>query len=79
MIVDGLLVSVGSTNFDTRSFKLNDEANLNVFDSSFARELTTVFENDLRNSKRVSLAQWENRPWTNQAIEFLAGRFGAFL
>ena len=30
MIVDGLLVSVGSTNFDNRSFRLNDEANLNI-------------------------------------------------
>ncbi len=36
LIVDGLLVSVGSTNFDTRSFRLNDEANLNVYDAAFA-------------------------------------------
>jgi cardiolipin synthase A/B len=37
MIVDGLLVSVGSTNFDSRSFALNDEANLNILDRDFAR------------------------------------------
>ena len=36
MIVDGIWVSVGSTNFDNRSFRLNDEANLNVLDRGFA-------------------------------------------
>ena len=36
LIVDGLLVSVGSTNFDPRSFRLNDEANLNIYDTAFA-------------------------------------------
>src|ERR1051326_947238 len=36
MIVDSLLVSVGSTNFDNRSFQLNDEANLNVYDAGAA-------------------------------------------
>jgi cardiolipin synthase len=35
-LVDGLMVSVGSTNFDHRSFRLNDEANLNVHDAEFA-------------------------------------------
>lgn len=36
MIVDGLWVSVGSTNFDNRSFSINDEANLNVYDAAFS-------------------------------------------
>ena len=48
MIVDQLLVSVGSTNFDNRSFRLNDEANLNVYDAAFARRQTEVFEDDLK-------------------------------
>ncbi|HET6600232.1 MAG TPA: phospholipase D-like domain-containing protein, partial [Burkholderiaceae bacterium] len=43
MIVDGLLVSVGSTNFDNRSFRLNDEATLNILDADFASEQTAVF------------------------------------
>ncbi len=34
MIVDEFMVSVGSTNFDDRSFRLNDEANLNIYDRS---------------------------------------------
>ena len=47
MIVDQLMVSVGSTNFDNRSFRLNDEANLNVYDAAFAARQTGVFEQDL--------------------------------
>lgn len=47
MIVDGLLTSVGSTNFDNRSFRLNDEATLNVVDKAFASTQTTSFEADL--------------------------------
>jgi len=62
-IVDELLVSVGSTNFDTRSFRLNDEANLNVLDQAFARKLTSVFEADILRAKRVTLEQWRRRPW----------------
>ncbi len=46
MIVDGIWVSAGSTNFDNRSFRLNDEANLNVLDRGFARQLTETFERD---------------------------------
>ena len=62
-IVDGLLVSVGSTNFDSRSFRLNDEANLNVLDGDFARQLTSVFERDIHSAKRILLEDWRRRPW----------------
>src|SRR5690606_11035123 len=63
MIVDGVLCSVGSTNFDPRSFHLNDEANLNVYDRDFAAKLTETFEQDLRHSKQITLQDWERRPW----------------
>jgi cardiolipin synthase A/B len=69
MVVDGLLVSVGSTNFDDRSFKLNDEANLNIYDADFAMQQTAVFEQDWSRSKRVSLQQWRSRPWTEKLHE----------
>jgi len=49
-IVDELLVSVGSTNWDPRSFRLNDEANLNVYDSTFAHRQVEVFREDLAGS-----------------------------
>jgi cardiolipin synthase len=73
MIVDGLWVSVGSTNFDTRSFSTNDEANLNVFDREFAAAQVRIFENDLRRSRRIALEEWQGRPWTEKLWEHSLG------
>ena len=73
MNVDTLLVSVGSTNFDNRSFRLNDEANLNVYDAAFAQRQTEVFEEDLKRSRRVTHEQWLNRPLREKAHEKLTG------
>ncbi len=70
--VDGLLVSVGSTNFDNRSFRLNDEANLNIYDTAFAAEQTAQFERDLQQSKRLTHEAWLARPWHEKAMEHLA-------
>ncbi|MGI4778612.1 MAG: phospholipase D-like domain-containing protein [Janthinobacterium lividum] len=70
--VDGLLVSVGSTNFDNRSFRLNDEANLNIYDEAFAAQETQVFEADLALSKRITLEAWRDRPLIEKAKERLA-------
>jgi cardiolipin synthase A/B len=69
VIVDGLLCSVGSTNFDPRSFHLNDEANLNVYDRTFATELTRVFEEDLKRCRPVDLEEWRARPLLEKARE----------
>nr|WP_233101562.1 phospholipase D-like domain-containing protein [Variovorax sp. IB41] len=71
-MVDGLLVSVGSTNFDNRSFRLNDEANLNIYDEAFAAEETVQFEADLKQSKRITLEAWKSRPLHEKAMEHLA-------
>jgi cardiolipin synthase len=73
MIVDGLWVSVGSTNFDTRSFSVNDEANLNVLDAGFAREQERIFADDLKRARRVSLEQWQRRPWREKLWEHTMG------
>ncbi|MBC7957134.1 MAG: cardiolipin synthase B [Cytophagales bacterium] len=73
LIVDQLLVSMGSTNFDNRSFRLNDEATLNMLDSTFAAEQTAVFEQDLARSKRVSLESWANRPTREKILDWLSG------
>ena len=79
LIVDRLLVSVGSTNFDNRSFSLNDEANLNVLDEAFAKQQEAVFEDDWRRARPVSLQQWENRPLTDKVAGELADLVGAQL
>ena len=73
MIVDQLLVSVGSTNFDNRSFRLNDEANLNVYDAAFAQRQTQVFEDDIKRSRRVTYEDWRERPWSEKLHEKLTG------
>jgi cardiolipin synthase len=73
MIVDDLLVSVGSTNFDSRSFQLNDEANLNVLDADLARCLVDQFEADRILSQPVTLAAWRRRPIGHRARELAAG------
>lgn len=69
MIVDGLWTSVGSTNFDTRSFRLNDEANLNVYDAAFAEEQIQTFEADLKHARQITYAEWKDRPWTEKLLE----------
>ncbi|HYC36925.1 MAG TPA: phospholipase D-like domain-containing protein [Usitatibacter sp.] len=69
LVVDGLWVSVGSTNFDARSFRLNDEANLNVYDAGFARRQVEDFERDLARSRRITLEEWRSRPWTEKVRE----------
>jgi cardiolipin synthase len=69
LIVDRLLVSVGSTNFDNRSFRLNDEANLNVYDRDFAEKATAVFEQDLKRTHEITYEAWANRPWHEKLLE----------
>jgi len=72
LVVDGLWISVGSTNFDSRSFAINDEANLNIDDAAFARRQIEIFEADLARSKRVTLGAWEQRPWSEKLLEHAA-------
>src|SRR5688572_9124159 len=73
MTVDGLWVSVGSTNFDTRSFSTNDEANLNVYDRAFAQAQEGIFAADLARSRRVTLEEWERRPLLERLWEHASG------
>lgn len=72
MVVDGLWTSVGSTNFDSRSFSINDEANLNVHDAAFANAQIAVFEQDLAQSRRVTLDEWTQRPWWTRSLDAAA-------
>lgn len=61
LVVDDLWVSFGSSNFDTRSFRLNDEMNINVLDADFAREQIAIFERDKARSREVTLEEWQQR------------------
>lgn len=72
LIVDDIWVSVGSTNFDDRSFRLNDEANLNVYDSVFAKDEAKVFEDDKKHSRLITSAEFKNRSKTGKMLEAIA-------
>jgi cardiolipin synthase len=75
LVVDNLWVSVGSTNFDSRSFRLNDEANLNVYDAAFAARQSAQFEEDLKKSRRITLHEWRSRPFYVKAWDNVVGFF----
>lgn len=79
MIVDDVWVSVGSTNFDDRSFRQNDEANLNIYDAKFAAEQVVFFEQDRKNSKLVRLEEFNNRSVTTKVKDWITGSFGSQL
>jgi cardiolipin synthase len=76
LIVDNLLVSVGSTNFDNRSFSINDEANLNILDADFARAQTAIFEDDWKRSNPVTKAEFRDRPWWQRVTTSVASLVG---
>jgi len=71
LVIDTEFVSVGSTNFDIRSLRLNDEASLNVYDQHFAREMSKVYETDIARSRRYTLKAWQERPLTDRIAEKL--------
>ncbi len=79
MIIDGYMVSVGSTNFDQRSFRLNDEANLNIYDTLFASRQTRIFEDDLKKARKISLDEWKDRPARERALEVLGAALSSQL
>ncbi|MDP1525013.1 MAG: hypothetical protein Q8M20_04335 [Rhodocyclaceae bacterium] len=78
-VPDKLMVSVGSTNFDTCSFRLNDEANLNIYAADFARQQVDVFNAELARSRRVSLQEWQQRQLAEKFLEHAASLIGAQL
>ena len=69
LVVDGIWASVGSVNFDNRSFQLHDEVTLCVQSERFAGQLHEVFERDLEVSERIEPERWEERPLTQRARE----------
>jgi cardiolipin synthase len=72
MVVDGLWSAVGSTNFDDRSFQLNDEVNIGVLDPNIAAQLRAAFAADLRYARQRHFDEWENRSWWHKFVDGLA-------
>ena len=79
MIVDDRWVSIGSANLDNRSFRLNDEANLNVLDQTFAAEQAEIFDQDLKQCRRITYSEWRRRPFLEKFVESMATILGPLL
>ena len=69
MVVDGLWSAVGSTNFDERSFELNDEVSIGVVDSAVAAQLRNAFIADLKHTKQRKLDEWKDRGIWHKTVD----------
>jgi cardiolipin synthase A/B len=72
MVVDGIWATVGSTNLDHRSFSLNEELNVAIYDTETAQRLERVFEEDLGNSRPIRYEDWNHRGIASRFLELLA-------
>ena len=72
MVVDRMWVTVGTTNFDNRSFAHNEESNVCVFDRPLAEQLHDIFVADLGGCERVTPERWRRRGLWAKAQELLA-------
>jgi cardiolipin synthase len=76
-VIDGAWSTIGSANIDRRSFLHNYELNVVVLDPAFGRDMESAFNEDLRDSRQVTLEQWKHRPWMDRLREW-AARLGEY-
>ncbi|WP_111642573.1 phospholipase D-like domain-containing protein [Marinimicrobium alkaliphilum] len=79
MSVDDYWSSFGSTNLDNRSFRINDEANVNVYDEQFARKIRELIEEDMQDAHPYGLAEWRERSFYKRAWGWMGSVIGAYL
>jgi cardiolipin synthase A/B len=79
LVVDDNWVTMGSANFDERSFRINDEANVNVYDEAFAAEHIAIFKEDLARSRLISRAEWQERGLVTKISDWFWSTFRAQL
>lgn len=70
--IDGVWSTIGSTNLDWRSFLHNDEINAVILGQGFARQMETMFAQDIAESDAIALERWRHRPWINRLKEWAA-------
>jgi cardiolipin synthase len=75
MVVDGIWSTIGSSNFDDRSFRLNDEINVNIYDEEIAQQMESMFFEDLKRCEEITLRKWFRRPRWSRIKEALADVF----
>jgi cardiolipin synthase len=79
MIVDDIWVTAGTVNFDDRSFRINDENTLEVWNEEFAAQLVKQFEADKAKSRHITPGEYKARPWYVKTAENFASYFRAWL
>jgi cardiolipin synthase len=72
MVVDGVWATIGSTNFDNRSFALNQEVNLTVHDKAMATRLQEIFQEDLKYAKQITYEEWKSRGIYERLVDLFA-------
>ena len=72
MVVDGVWGTIGSTNFDNRSFALNQELNLTFYDRTVATRLEEIFYEDLKYAKQISYKEWKSRGLYERIVDLIA-------
>jgi cardiolipin synthase len=75
MVVDNVLVIIGSSNFDNRSFSINDEVTVSILDRKVAAENLRIFEDDIKHSIPLTREEFESRPAYIKALDHMCGWF----
>jgi len=70
VIVDDSWSAVGSSNFDRRSVRFNDEVDVVVVGARTSKALARLFLADMREARRIEAAAWRARPWLQRAREW---------
>ena len=68
MVVDGIWSTVGTTNFDNRSFALDEESNICVYDRRLAGQLEEIFKRDMKECEQITLSKWQSRGWKERVF-----------
>jgi len=79
MIVDGRWCSIGSTNFDPRSFRLNDEITVAMYDREVAATLRAAFQDDLKHAREWTYQQWRDRGTAHKMRDWYSTMFKRWL
>ena len=79
VLIDGEIMSIGSGNFDNRSFDHNFETNVLIYDSKKTQELQDSFEKDILKAHKLDLETYENRSSKERLFEGLARFFSPLL
>ncbi len=75
LVTDNLLSIIGTANMDHRSFELNFEVNVILYDKPFATKMRNVFFEDLKHAEKINADRWYKRPAHEQFPERIARLF----